>query len=171
MGDSSESCTETHAAAGLANIAVIVENPSDWNNLDRIRRACAVFRNTDVRLIQDTTKPQDPRCRKCLVLGDRADLGDCRMLQSTSACLQELASQGYLSMATALDESSVNLYDLDFTAKGKIAIWFGQEKYGLTDEALNAAATKIFIPMSGMVQSLNVAASVTIILSEVPGLV
>ena len=71
---------------------------------------------------------EDPRCRKCLVLGDRADLGDCRMLQSTSACLQdrlskymlvtiacltevllpveELASQGYLSMATALDESS-----------------------------------------------------------------
>ena len=37
-----------------------VENPSDWNNLDRICRACGVFGIMDMRLVQETTKPQDP---------------------------------------------------------------------------------------------------------------
>ncbi|CAE7833576.1 trmH [Symbiodinium sp. CCMP2592] len=164
MADFGVPCSE----ATLASIAVIVENPSDWNNLERIRRACAVFNIIDIRLVQDTTKPQDPRCRKCLNLDDRPEIGGaCRLIPSTSKCLDELAAHGYMSVATALDESSANLYDFDFGKDNKIALWFGQEKHGLTDEALCAAASKIFIPMSGMVQSLNVAASSSIILAEV----
>ena len=49
---------------------------------------------------------------------------------------------------------------------GGVAIAVGTEKFGLTDEALRAADTRVRIPMHGSVNSLNASAAAAIVVYE-----
>ncbi len=67
-------------------------------------------------------------------------------------------------LAAALDSSAEIYFDHDFS-KNPVAIVFGSEAVGVSKKILDVAE-KIFIPMSGRAESLNVATSAAIILSE-----
>jgi tRNA (guanosine-2'-O-)-methyltransferase len=59
------------------------------------------------------------------------------------------------------------LHEVDFTAYTKLAVWFGNEARGITDEAAEASQMCINIPMFGMIESLNLGTSSGIVLYEV----
>ena len=67
-------------------------------------------------------------------------------------------------LAAAIDNSAEIYYRHDFR-KSSVAIVFGSEANGVSKEILDAAQ-KIFIPMNGHAESLNVATSAAIIISE-----
>lgn len=67
-------------------------------------------------------------------------------------------------LAAAIDDSAEIYYRHDFR-KSSVAIVFGSEANGVSKEILDAAQ-KIFIPMNGHAESLNVATSAAIIISE-----
>ena len=71
--------------------------------------------------------------------------------------------QGVEILAAALDSSAEIYYRHKFGKK--VAIVFGSEANGVSKKILDVAK-KIFIPMSGHAESLNVATSAAIILSE-----
>ena len=75
-----------------------------------------------------------------------------------------LTLRGVEILAAALDSSAEIYYRHDFNKK-QIAIVFGSEATGVSKKILNTAG-KIFIPMNGHAESLNVATSAAIILSE-----
>ncbi|OBU03482.1 tRNA (guanosine(18)-2'-O)-methyltransferase TrmH [Morganella psychrotolerans] len=75
-----------------------------------------------------------------------------------------LKSQGMQILATHLSDSSVDFRTVDFTRP--TCIIMGSEKYGISPDAINIADTHIMIPMSGMVQSLNVSVAAAVILYE-----
>jgi len=83
---------------------------------------------------------------------------------STEACLWKLKERGFKIAATHLTEKAVPYTDLDYVQP--LAIVFGNEAEGISDEALSLADYIIKIPMLGMVQSLNLSVSVGIILYE-----
>ena len=74
------------------------------------------------------------------------------------------AINGVELLAAAVDSSAEIYWRHDFTDK-QSAIVFGSEAFGVSKEILDVAQ-KIFIPMSGRAESLNVATSAAIILSE-----
>lgn len=82
---------------------------------------------------------------------------------STQETLDWLAEQGIPLMAATPDTATFHT-DVDYT--GPVAIAVGTEKYGLTDEMLQAARTKVRIPMVGKVNSLNVATSAAVLMYE-----
>ena len=63
-----------------------------------------------------------------------------------------------------MNNDAKSLYDLDFTKSS--AIVFGNEHRGLSKEAEELADERFFIPMFGMVQSLNVSVSAAISIYE-----
>ena len=65
--------------------------------------------------------------------------------------------------AAVLDDAAEKYFCHDFTKKS--AIVFGNEAEGVSAEIFNAAK-KIFIPMSGAAESLNVATAAAVIISE-----
>ena len=75
-----------------------------------------------------------------------------------------LKGQGMQVLATHLSENSVDFRDIDYTRP--TCILMGQEKTGITQEALELADQDIIIPMIGMVQSLNVSVASALILYE-----
>ncbi|CAI1951912.1 tRNA (guanosine(18)-2'-O)-methyltransferase [Serratia grimesii] len=75
-----------------------------------------------------------------------------------------LKSQGMQILATNLSDRAVDFREVDYTRP--TCILLGQEKTGITEEALRLADQDIVIPMIGMVQSLNVSVASALILYE-----
>jgi tRNA (guanosine-2'-O-)-methyltransferase len=75
-----------------------------------------------------------------------------------------LKARGMQVLATHLSEKAVDFRDIDYTRP--TCILMGQEKTGITEEALALADQDIIIPMIGMVQSLNVSVASALILYE-----
>lgn len=78
--------------------------------------------------------------------------------------VRHMKGQGMQILATHLSDRAVDFRDIDYTRP--TCILLGQEKTGITEEALQLADQDIIIPMIGMVQSLNVSVASALILYE-----
>ncbi|WP_145583684.1 tRNA (guanosine(18)-2'-O)-methyltransferase TrmH [Yersinia thracica] len=78
--------------------------------------------------------------------------------------ITHLKSQGMQILATHLSDKAVYFREIDYTRP--TCILMGQEKTGISKEALAMADKDIIIPMIGMVQSLNVSVASALILYE-----
>ncbi|WP_380184213.1 tRNA (guanosine(18)-2'-O)-methyltransferase TrmH [Kalamiella sp. sgz302252] len=75
-----------------------------------------------------------------------------------------LKAQGMQILATHLSDKAVDFREIDYTRP--TCVLMGQEKTGITQQALELADQDIIIPMVGMVQSLNVSVASALILYE-----
>ncbi len=83
---------------------------------------------------------------------------------STKECFQLLKKRGFKIACTHLSSDSLSYASIDYTQS--IAVVFGNESKGVSNEAFKLADYLIQIPMFGMVQSLNLSVSAGIILYE-----
>ncbi|WP_161882216.1 tRNA (guanosine(18)-2'-O)-methyltransferase TrmH [Deinococcus alpinitundrae] len=84
--------------------------------------------------------------------------------ENAVSAVRELQAQGVQVLATHLSQRSVDYREMDYTRP--TCILLGAEKWGVSDEAADAADANIIIPMFGMVQSLNVSVAAATILFE-----
>lgn len=83
---------------------------------------------------------------------------------SITAAVKVLRAQGMQIIATNLSDTAIDFREVDYTKP--TAILMGQEKHGISDEALALADQDVIIPMVGMCQSLNVSVASALILYE-----
>jgi tRNA (guanosine-2'-O-)-methyltransferase len=83
---------------------------------------------------------------------------------TTKEAFSSLKAKGFQIYATHLSERAVDYREVDYTRP--TCILLGAEKWGVSDEAAEAAEANIIIPMNGMVQSLNVSVAAAVILFE-----
>ena len=76
-----------------------------------------------------------------------------------AAFLPILKKHGFASAAMALKEDSVSVADAGPRGEEKLAIWLGEEGYGLADATIAGCDYTVLIPMTHGVDSLNVAAA------------
>lgn len=84
--------------------------------------------------------------------------------QTIGEAVSHLKGRGMQILATNLSAKAVDFREIDYTRP--TCILMGQEKTGITQEALDLADQDIIIPMIGMVQSLNVSVASALILYE-----
>lgn len=84
--------------------------------------------------------------------------------RSIGDAVSHLKAQGMQILATNLSARAVDFREVDYTRP--TCVLLGQEKTGITEEALALADQDIVIPMIGMVQSLNVSVASALILYE-----
>ena len=77
------------------------------------------------------------------------------------AAVKQLCDKVY---ATHLGAASCSLYDLNLTQR--VALVFGNEREGVTEECLSYCDGNFIIPQVGMVQSLNISVACAITLYE-----
>lgn len=82
--------------------------------------------------------------------------------KNTKLAIDRLKSNGYIIVATSLNEQSVNLEN--FPINNKMAVFFGTELTGLSAEVLGAADLCVKIPMYGFTQSYNISVAVAIVM-------
>ncbi len=138
-------------------LTVVMEAFCDPQNVNAVLRTCEAFGVQALHAIEGPMKPYD-RNKK---ISQNADKWlDVRRWSSTRECLGHLRAEGYALYVTHLDEGSRPLAALPFA--GKVALVFGNEHRGVSDEALALADASYAIPMRGFVQSLNVSVAAAI---------
>ncbi len=83
---------------------------------------------------------------------------------SSFEAVKTLKKSGFQLFGTALNQKSIDYRDINFTQKTCFVL--GAEKWGVSEELMSLVDTSIFIPMTGMVQSLNVSVAASILLFE-----
>jgi len=141
--------------------------------LDNIRSAFnvgSIFRSADgagsvkkIYLCGITTQIDNPKL-------DKTALGATEMIPSeyydtTMEAIGELREKGIPIYSVELTDDAQNFQEIKYPEK--IALIFGHEKRGVDEEILKKVDKKIYIPMRGKKESLNVANCASIILYEV----
>jgi tRNA (guanosine-2'-O-)-methyltransferase len=93
-----------------------------------------------------------------------------KRFNTTQECLNYLKQNNFTSVATSPHNKngteSVELKNCTFTDK-KLAIWFGNESHGISDEAVGSSDRCVKINMFGMIESLNLSTCASIMMNEI----
>lgn len=81
--------------------------------------------------------------------------------KDTRACMEELRTKGYVIAVTSPKAGGFSPENLPLDKK--MAIFFGNELSGLSEEALSAADMHIHVPMWGFTESYNLSVSASIL--------
>ncbi|MEM1036970.1 MAG: RNA methyltransferase [Pseudomonadota bacterium] len=93
-----------------------------------------------------------------------------KRFDSTAECFDHLEKNNFVSIVTSphvKGKKSLYLHEGDYTEHPKLAVWFGNEGRGISDEAVARSEACVAIPMFGMIESLNLGTSSGIVLYEV----
>lgn len=140
-----------------ARRVVVIEDIVDHTNVGAIFRSAAAF-GADAVLV--TPRCADPLYRRSI----RVSMGTVfqvpwTRVESWPGGIAELQDAGFHVAALALDDDSVSLREFAATAPERTAVVFGTEGDGLERSTIAACDSTVMIPMSGGVDSLNVAAA------------
>lgn len=143
------------------SLKIIIENIHDPHNVSAIFRTCDAAGIPKVSLIYNL----EPFPK----IGKKSSASAFKWIEkekfkSVKDCYQTIKDDGFKIYASSLSDDAENIYKLDLTKK--VAIVFGNEHRGLSDDAIEFADKKFLIPMYGMVQSLNVSVSAAVVIYE-----
>ena len=145
-------------------LVVVLEAFCDPQNVNAVLRTSDAFGVQEVHVIEGPMKPYD-RNKK---ISQNADKWlDVVRWKGTRPCLEALRGRGFAVYAAHLGEEARSLGELSFA--GKVALVFGNESRGVSDEALALADARYVIPMRGFVQSLNVSVAAAVSLAHAVG--
>ena len=145
-------------------LTVVLEAFCDPQNVNAVLRTCEAFGVQEIHVVEGPMKPYD-RNRK---ISQNADKWlDVVRWKSTPECLAHLRQRGFAIYATWLSEGSAPLGELSFA--GPVALVFGNENRGVSEEARAGADRTYAIPMRGLVQSLNVSVAAAVSLYHAMG--
>ena len=144
----------------MADLTVLMEAVEKPHNLSAILRtcdACGVFEAHAVSL------KGRPRTFNSTAQGSQKWV-PIRDHDSVEDAFSGLRAKGFRIYGTMLGVNAVDYRSCDFTKPSAFVL--GAEKWGLTAEAGASVDQPVFIPMTGMVQSLNVSVAAATLLFE-----
>lgn len=143
------------------DLTLVINNIHDPHNVSAILRSCDAFGIHRVHLLYtDTAFPALGKKSS----GSAKKWVETMRHQNAAALAEHLKGQGFSLVATSFSESASPLPAWDLT--GKIAIILGNEHRGVDEDLAPHIDGALYIPMQGMVQSLNVSVAAAVILYE-----
>lgn len=158
------------------NLIAVIENPSDIKNIGTVIRNVNALGVEKVYVVDPRgSLPddwQDMRERRSIsgTSVSAVKWTFVKRFDSTDACFDYLESKNFRSIVTSphvKGKSSIYLHEGDYTAFTKLAVWFGSEAIGISDQAVARAEMCVSVPMFGMIESLNLGTSSGIVLYEI----
>ena len=143
------------------DLTVVIENVHDPHNVSAVLRSCDAVGISRVHLVYSVEN--EPELSRGVAASAQKWL-EIRRHPSIASCYQCLREDGFRILATALQEDCLHLHEIDFTRP--IAVVFGNEMRGCSEEAVSSADGTLLIPMMGMVQSLNISVACAVTLYE-----
>ncbi|MBW8683974.1 TrmH family RNA methyltransferase [Chitinophaga rhizophila] len=145
-----------------AGLTVVLENVQDPHNVSAVMRTCDAVGIQEIYVI-DNKKPRQKKwgvrssssAAKWLTVHQFADPASC------VAALREKYNKIY---TTHLSTDAVGLYKLDFT--GSVALVFGNEQEGVSEEIRSLSDGNFLIPQVGIIKSLNISVACAVTIYE-----
>ena len=144
------------------SITVVLENIADSHNVSACLRSCDAVGILDVCFVYHSGQVF-PSLGEASSASARKWLGK-RKFSTIDECYSALRSEGKKIFSTHLSQKSVSLYDLDLTQN--IALVFGNEHSGISENAVEMADENFLIPQIGVIQSLNISVACAVSVFE-----
>lgn len=141
-------------------ITVAIEDVFQMHNTSAVIRSCEIFGVQEAHVIEGRNTQ---RLDKNIAMGAEKWV-DVHSYNNTKSCIEKLRQDGYKIIATTPHKNDCLLDD--YKIDGKIALFFGTERDGLSKEVMEQADEFLKIPMSGFTESLNISVSAAIILQN-----
>ena len=144
------------------DITVVLENVFDPHNISAVMRSCDAVGIQDIYILNTKI----PRHKKW---GAKSSSSAAKWLtihqfENAEECFVSLR-EGYSTILTThLSSDAVDLYSVDLTKS--IALVFGNEHSGVSDEIRALADGNFVIPQMGIIRSLNISVACAVTLYE-----
>ena len=144
----------------MGDLTVLLENVEKPHNLSAILRSCDAVGVLEAHAIcqggkTNTFNSTAQGSQKWVELHDHTNIVN---------AVKHLKSKNFQIYGTNLDDNAIDYRECDFCAP--TAFVLGAEKWGLKKKTTDLMDKSIYIPMGGMVQSLNVSVAAAILLFE-----
>lgn len=137
-------------------LTVVLDRLEDSFNMAAVLRTCEAFGLQEVHIIKNPQAAWSPNdkvtqgCDKWL---------DLHRYEDFASCKAALKARGFQLWVSAVTDRAKSLFSLEFSEK--MALVFGNERYGVSQEVLAGADGIFWIPMRGFTRSLNISAAVS----------
>jgi tRNA (guanosine-2'-O-)-methyltransferase len=144
------------------DLTVVLENVFDPHNISAVMRSCDAVGIQEIYVLNTKI----PRHKKW---GSRSSSSAAKWLtihqfDKTEECMDVLRKKYSTILTTHLSSDAINLYDLDLSKS--VALVFGNEHAGVSEEIRAHADGNFVIPQVGMIQSLNISVACAVTLYE-----
>ena len=144
------------------DITVVLENVFDPHNISAVMRTCDAIGIQDIYILNHKIPPHKK-------WGEKSSSSAVKWLtihQFTDAneCFSALRKNYKKIYTTHLSSDAVSLHDLNLTES--VALIFGNEHSGVSDEIIGMADGNFIIPQVGIIKSLNISVACAVTLYE-----
>ena len=141
-------------------LTVAMEDVFQMHNASAVVRSCDVFGLQEAHLIE---KRFGQRLDKNIALGAQKWV-DINRYSDPETCVNTLKQKGYRIVATTPHGDCYTPESIPLNTP--LALFFGTEKEGLSEEILSRADLRLKIPMYGFSESLNISVAAAIIIQQ-----
>lgn len=145
-----------------SNLTVVMENVQDPHNISAVMRTCDAVGIQDLYILNTKI----PRHKK---FGAKSSSSALKWLtihqyENVNECFDALRKNFDTILTTHLSSDAIGLYEIDFTKS--VALVFGNEHDGVTEETRLLADGNFIIPQMGIIQSLNISVACAVSIYE-----
>ena len=144
------------------NLTVVMENIMDPHNVSAVMRSCDAVGIQDIYVISN--KAPRPKKWGAKSSSSAAKWLTIHQFDNVQECVAQLRTIYKTILTTHLSSEAVSLYSIDFT--GSIALVFGNEHEGVSEEMRALADGNFLIPQVGIIQSLNISVACAVSIYE-----
>jgi tRNA (guanosine-2'-O-)-methyltransferase len=144
------------------NLTIVLENVFDPHNISAVMRTCDAVGVQEIYVLN--TKIARHKKWGSKSSSSAAKWLTIHQFDEVEKCFTALRYKYDRILTTHLDAKSTGLYEINFT--GNVALVFGNEHEGVSDEIRNMADANFVIPQVGIIKSLNISVACAVTLYE-----
>ena len=144
------------------NLTIVLENVADPHNISAVMRTCDAVGIQEIYILNTVI----PRHKKWGAKSSSSAAKWLTIHQFTDvhSCFEALRKRYKKIYTTHLSTDAVDLYDMNLTED--VALVFGNEHSGVSDELIGLADGNFIIPQVGIIKSLNISVACAVSLYE-----
>src|SRR6188474_2162190 len=144
------------------DITIVLENVFDPHNISAVMRTCDAVGIQEIYVLNTKI----PRHKKWGVKSSSsaAKWLTIHQYDNAESCFLSLRKRYSKILTTHLSSDAIDLYEIDFSKS--VALVFGNEHSGVSEEIRALADGNFIIPQSGIIRSLNISVACAITLYE-----
>jgi len=144
------------------NLTVVLENVADPHNISAVMRTCDAVGIQEIYILNTVI----PKHKKW---GAKSSSSASKWLtihqfSEVTTCFEAVRKKYQKIYTTHLSSNAVDLYELNLTEN--VALVFGNEHSGVSEELINLADGNFIIPQVGIIKSLNISVACAVSVYE-----
>ena len=156
---------EAVLARRTGRLLLVLERCSDEHNRLAVLRPAEALGVQRVALVEGVGRASEAMSKG--VTRGAAQWLDLRRFRDPSACVATLKEEGWTIWATDLSPSAESAEPSSLAPlPAKLALIFGRETDGVSEEALAAADRRLYLPTVGFMESLNLSVAAALLLQR-----